>query len=139
MKLLLDADVLLDVALDREPFVDQSSAVGQWCQQMPGSAMVAWPTISNIYYMMHIVRGDATTREFIADLLHFADVSSGGTQAVRQALTMKMSDFEDALQVAAAMAGQANFIVTRNLADYRGSIVPLIKPQDFLSRFSTPR
>jgi predicted nucleic acid-binding protein len=136
LKILLDTDVLLDVALDREAFVDQSSAVVEWCQQTPGGALVAWHTISNVYYILRVARSDAKGREFVADLLAFARVASGNTESVRQALTMRMSDFEDAMQVAAAMSGNADVIVTRNVPDYRHSVIPAITPREFRRRFT---
>jgi hypothetical protein len=52
---------------------------------------------------------------------------------------MRMSDFEDALQAAAAISGNAEYIVTRNTADYRHSPIPAITPRDFLRRFVSQR
>ncbi len=134
MKVLLDTDILLDIALDRAPFYKESSAVFDWCQTTPASALVAWHTISNIYYLLTGARSDSQARNFITDMLRFTQVISGGTAEVRQALALPMRDFEDALQVAASVSGHAQFIVTRNLSDYRGSPVPAIRPSDFLLR-----
>jgi predicted nucleic acid-binding protein len=136
LKILLDTDVLLDVALDRKAFVDESSAVIEWCQQTPGGGLVAWHTISNVYYILRVARSDAKGREFVADLLAFAGVASGNTESVRQALTMRMSDFEDAMQVAAAMSGNADLIVTRNVLDYRNAVIPAITPREFRTRLA---
>jgi predicted nucleic acid-binding protein len=136
LKILVDTDVLLDVALDRKAFVDDSSAVVEWCQQTPGAALIAWHTISNIYYILRVARGDAKGREFVADLLSFSAVASGTTQSVRHALTMRMRDFEDAMQVAAAMSGNADLIVTRNVGDYRNAVIRAITPQEFRMRFA---
>jgi predicted nucleic acid-binding protein len=136
LKILVDTDVLLDVALGREAFVDESSAVLEWCQQTPSGALIAWHTISNVYYILRVARSDAKGREFVADLLAFTGVASGDTESVRQALTMRMSDFEDAMQVAAAMSGNADLIVTRNVPDYRHAVIPAITPREFRTRFA---
>jgi PIN domain len=135
LKILVDTDVLLDVALDRKAFVDESSAVLEWCQRMPGSALIAWHTVSNIYYMLRVARSDAKGREFVGDLLSFTDVCSGGTEAVRRALTMRMGDFEDALQVTAAISGSAHCVITRNVTDYRNSVIQPLTPSEFIERF----
>ena len=42
------------------------------------------------------------------------------------------ADFEDALQAACAVAGHADFIITRNGADFTGSFVPAMTPEEFL-------
>ena len=55
---------------------------------------------------------------------------------MRQALTMRIRDFEDALQVAAAISSDADFIITRNVADYRESVISLLTPTSFLRRFA---
>ena len=136
MKILVDTDVLLDVALDRKAFVEESSAVVEWCQQTPSGALIAWYTISNIYYILRVARSDAKGREFVADLLSFSAAASGTTQSVRHALTMRIRDFEDAMQVAAAMSGNADLIVTRNVADYRNAVIRTITPKEFRMRFA---
>lgn len=132
MKLLLDADVLLDTALRRQPFSVDSDRTIQWCQETPNSALVAWHTVSNLYYLLRRDLGDAKTRAFISDLMRFVSVASGGREAVRQALVIPMRDFEDALQVAAALTGGAEVIVTRNRRDFARSPLPAVTPSQFL-------
>lgn len=129
--------MLLDIALDRAPFYEESRAVTDWCQSRPASALVAWHTVSNLYYLLRGARSDVNARNFLVEILHFAIVLSGGTAEVRRALSLPMSDFEDALQVAAGLAGDAEYIVTRNLAHYRSSPLPALTPGAFLSRFAT--
>ena len=46
MKALIDTDVLLDVALAREPHVQHSAAVLRWAEA-GGKAAVAWHTLTN--------------------------------------------------------------------------------------------
>ena len=52
MKLLLDTDVLLDVALDRKPHAESSSALVDALERRPGSGFIAWHSISNFYYLV---------------------------------------------------------------------------------------
>lgn len=46
-----------------------------------------------------------------------------------------LADFEDALQVGCAVAGRADVVVTRNLADFAGSSVPVMTPESFLAAY----
>ena len=134
MKPLLDVDVLVDIALDRAPFFEASKGVTDWCQQRPLTAVVAWHTVSNLYYVLRSALNDARARAFISDVLRFATVVSGSNEAVKHALHFRMSDFEDALQVAAALGAGADVIITRNLTDYRHVPLAAITPQKFLDR-----
>lgn len=127
----------MDVALGRAEFGPDSRALLEWCQHTPQATAVAWHTISNLFYLLSAARSASFARNFLSGLLNFATVASGGTESVRHALTMRMADFEDALQVAAAISSNADFIVTRNVVDYRGSPIPVLTPADFRKRFAT--
>jgi hypothetical protein len=129
MRALLDTDVLLDVALGREEFFADSAAVLHWAESNPGRAAVAWHSLANLSYLL---RPDA--RPFIRELLEFVEVPLAGTEAAMQAIGFPMTDFEDALQTAAALAFGAGCIVTRNTADYRRSPVPAISPAGFVKK-----
>jgi predicted nucleic acid-binding protein len=127
MRVLIDTDVLLDVALGREPFVRDSQQVLEWAQGEPRQAAVAWHSLSNLFYLT-----GPHSRDFIKDLVQFVEVSPAGTKEAKQALGFPMGDLEDALQAAAALAFDALFVVTRNIRDYKGSPVPPISPARFI-------
>jgi predicted nucleic acid-binding protein len=127
MRVLIDTDVLLDVALQREPFVSASRQVLDWAQSEPRQAAVAWHSLSNIYYLT-----GPPARDFINDLIQFVEVAPCGTREARQAVGFPMRDLEDALQAAAALAFDALFVVTRNVRDCKGSPVPPISPDQFI-------
>ena len=129
MRVLLDTDVLLDVALQRARFLANSAAALRWAESEPGQAAVAWHSLSNISYLL---RPDA--RPFIRDLLEFVEVPPTGTDAARRAVGLLMNDFEDALQAVAALAFGAAYIVTRNARHFRGSPVPPISPAELVAK-----
>lgn len=129
MKILIDTDILLDVALRRAGFFADSAAVLSWAEANPGQAAVAWHSLSNIAYL---VKPDSRT--FISDLLEFVEIAPVSTSDMHTALGLPMKDLEDAMQVAAALSFGARHLVTRNLPDYRRSPVPALAPQTFLKR-----
>lgn len=129
MKILIDTDILLDVALRRAGFFSDSAAVLSWAEANPGQAAVAWHSLSNIAYL---VKPDSRT--FISDLLEFVEIAPVSTSDMHTALGLPMKDLEDAMQVAAALSFGARHLVTRNLPDYRRSPVPALAPQTFLKR-----
>ena len=128
VRALIDSEVLLDVALNREPFFADAAGVIRWAQDEPGKLGVAWHSLSNIAYL---VKPDA--RAFINHLLQFIEVAATGTREAKQALGFPMADLEDAMQTAAALAFDAMFIVSRNAKDYKNSPIPAITPSRFLS------
>ena len=130
--ILIDTDVLIDVALDRQPFSDAASELLDRLQTGPKRAFVAWHTLSNFYYLVTPARGDSDVRAFIAELIRFVAVADCDTNAMDFALQLRMADFEDAMQVAAARASGARYVVTRNARDFRRSPIPAITPEEAL-------
>lgn len=131
MRVLLDTDVLLDVALAREPHVAASAAVLRWAEAS-GAAAVAWHSLTNCAYLL---KGGG--RFFLESLLHIVEVAPVATADARRALTLPIADTEDAFQVAAALAWRADVIVSRNVSDYRRSPVQALLPDDFLRQIAS--
>ncbi len=131
--MLADTDVLIDVALDRKPHSKAACDLLDRLERRPNSAFIAWHTGSNFSYLVASKRGTAEPRGFLSELLGYVGVAPVDTAMPRNAITLPMSDFEDALQVAAARACNARQIVTRNVNDYRLSPIPAISPQEAVS------
>ncbi|MGH8162902.1 MAG: type II toxin-antitoxin system VapC family toxin [Rhodanobacteraceae bacterium] len=132
MKVLLDTNVLLDVGLQRVPFFEESDAVVQWCEAHPIGGFIAWHSLSNLYYLIGTQRGEEAARSFLGVTLESFVVAETSTAAAKQALELSVRDYEDALQVGAAIAAGADLIVTRDKRDFARSPVKAISPAEFL-------
>ena len=133
---LLDSDVLIDAILKRDLRLGPSEEVLHHMRRVGEDAFVAWHSISNINYIVGKFSDRPFAREAIARLLEFAQIAPTATDDLRYALGLPMSDFEDAMQVAAARACQANFIVTRNTGDFARSPIPNLTPAQALAELS---
>ncbi len=131
--ILLDTDVLIDVALDRHPHAGPAVDLLDRVERGLRKACIAWHTVSNFYNLVAPSRGGVSAREFIAELTGFVEIAETNTDSLRYAASLPVSDFEDAMQIAAARACGADRIVTRNLKDFRRSPIPAISPQDALT------
>ncbi len=132
--ILLDTDVIIDVALDRQPYSTAASELLDQIENGAETACIAWHSVSNFYYIVAPVLGGLTTRDFIFELTSFVGVATTDTEGIRFATELPMTDFEDAMQVAAARACGARYIVTRNVRDYERSPIRAVEPQEALSR-----
>ena len=130
--ILLDTDVLIDVALDRRPHSGPASELLDQVEHGAESAYIAWHSVSNLYYVVAPSRGGVDTRDFILQLTRFVAVATTDTEAIRYAAELPMPDFEDAMQVAAARACGARHIVTRNVTDYERSPIRAVSPREAL-------
>lgn len=128
MKLLIDTDVLLDVALGHEEHLQDAVAVMEWASANPGRCAVAWHSLANLHYLTK-----SGAEDFITDLLEFIEIPSTGTDEMRLALSLEFGDLEDAMQVSAALLFEAQVLVTRNVKHYRKSPVKVMTPSEILS------
>jgi predicted nucleic acid-binding protein len=134
--ILLDTNVLIDVALDRAPHADGSSALLELLERRGRMAFVSWHTLSNLYYVARPRRGGAEATAFLNRLTRFAQVAPGDTETFRFATSLDMPDLEDAMQVAAAWSCGARFIATRNPKDFRKSPIPARTPEQLLKELA---
>ena len=132
MKILLDCDVLLDVMAAREKFLSASARVFDTCETGKIHGAIAWHTLANAYYLADDRK---TALKFFEDLLSFVEVAGGDTDLALEAIRAGFADFEDALQSVCAQKFEADFIITRNVKDYKLSEVKAMSPSDFVRRF----
>ena len=130
--MLLDTDVLVDVALDRRPHSDPASELLDRIEHGAEAAYIAWHSVSNLYYIVEPSLGNVSARDFIVELSRFVAVAETGTDGIRYAAELPMADFEDAMQVAAARVCGARHIVTRNVRDYERSPIRAVDPREAL-------
>lgn len=136
MRVFLDANILLDVALKRPGLHDASEAVLQKCADNGWELWISWHTAANVYYILASRnKQQALAKAFLSDLVRLVGVkvSATGTVHLERAFALGMGDFEDAMQVAAAEAAEAQIIVTRNLADFAASPVRAVSPEVFVT------
>jgi predicted nucleic acid-binding protein len=132
VKILLDCDVLLDQLLRREPFLANASRVFNACEAGKIHGAIAWHSLANAHY---VAADGKRALKFFEDLLSFVEVAGGGTELALEAIRSGFSDFEDALQSVCAKQFEADFIVTRNVKDYKLSPIKAVSPSEFIGKF----
>ena len=130
--MLIDNNVLIDLALDRKPHSLDAEELLNRIQQTATPAFVAWHSIATLFYVVNRDVDRNAALIFIERLTNILTVVPTGSDALRYALSLPMRDFEDAMQVAAAHTAGAAHIVTRNTRDFTDSPIPAIAPAQAL-------
>ena len=132
MRLLLDINILLDVAFQR-PGEPATSQVIARCGR-EHEAWLAWHSVATLAYLIERQHSGPRARDFVRGLLAWADMAVTQRSDAQQALDWPMPDYEDALQAAAAVACGAQIVITRNVRDFKGSPVPAMTPEVFIQQ-----
>jgi predicted nucleic acid-binding protein len=134
-KVFIDTDIVLDVALAREPFFSASKIVLAMAENNIIIGNISSNCIANIYYILRKTGGDSNARKFISNIVKYIAVITIDHQNVLEALKSKFSDFEDALQHYSAVENQCEYIITRNIEDYKNSKIKVVLPEEFIRMY----
>ena len=134
MKLLIDANIILDVLQKREPHYKYSAIIWKLCETHKVTGYVSVLTFMN---MVYILRKELTpekveeTYKALSLIFSFENLTN---EDVKNALMKNQKDFEDAVQIETAERISADFIITRNVKDFMKSPIPAYTPLEFLQR-----
>lgn len=127
-KVLFDSDVLLDVLLNRHPFIIDSAQALNVVATEKVKGYLSGHAVTNLYYIMRRQLNSNVAHETLSQLLQRIQVASVTDSVIRAALQNSMTDFEDAVTSEAAHATQIDLIVTRNISDFEKSPTPAVLP-----------
>lgn len=134
MILLIDANILLDVLMNRQDFVKDSSMIWKLCETNQAKGYISVLTIANLMYIMRKQLDPETIEKLLVQLKFIFDFTDFGVSDLQRAAEMKWTDFEDAIQSATAERLHADFIITRNVKDFRSSKIMALTPTEFPAR-----
>ena len=132
--MLIDGNILLDVLQKREPHYEDSAKVWKLCETEQAEGYVSALTFANLVYVMR----KELDPERIADVLqklslifHFTEL---GVNDMLSAANLHWEDYEDAIQSVTAERIHADYLITRNVRDFKRSKVIAFTPTEFLAR-----
>ena len=132
MKILIDTNIIIDYLADRAPFASSSEKIIELCFDKYTEGALTASAVTDIYYIMRKVFGRENALRKIRLLLETFSVVSVGKNEVLKAMDLDMPDYEDALVAVCADRINADYIVTRNIKDFKNSSVKAILPKDLL-------
>jgi len=134
VKILIDTNIVLDLILEREPFVEPAIAVFEQIERGTWTGYIAATTITNIFYIIRKAEGREVALNAINRLLIGLQFCAVNRQTIETALTLGQKDFEDGIQLACAIINQLDAIVTRDPKDFSGSNLPIYSPAELLNQ-----
>jgi len=140
MRVLLDANVILDCLVleaDGSPRAGKAASdlIMNRCDAGIHHGLVAWHSLPIVAYYHGRQNPPEETGAMLDSLLKMLEVPSVSHGDAASWRRYGLNDFEDALQLACALSGKVEVLVTRNKADFQGGPVPVMTPEEFLAAF----
>ncbi len=131
MRVLFDTNVLLDALLAREPFVEDAALLLEAIESGQIEGFMSATTVTDVHYLVgRQTRNPETAITAVIRLLELMEICMVDRKVLEQAIALKFPDFEDAIQVACAMAQDLDAIVTRDINGFKDSPISVLSPEE---------
>lgn len=134
MVLLIDANIILDVLLNRSEFVKDSSMIWKLCETKKAKGYVSALTFANLVYIMRKQLEPKKIEDVYRKLNLLFEFTDFSVADLARASELRWEDFEDAIQNVTAERIHADYIITRNVRDFSKSKVIAFTPSELLAR-----
>jgi predicted nucleic acid-binding protein len=131
--ILIDLNILLDVLQKREPFYESSAELLATVETGKVDGFIAAHSVTTLFYLIQKDKGSGEAKATITNLLQFIKIASVDHSTIEQALNLDYEDFEDAVQMMAAVQNKVDCLITRNIKDYHPAMLPVMQSIDFLT------
>ncbi len=133
MKVLIDTSIIIDALTGREPFRETAEQIFILAANQIEDLYITASSATDIYYLIKKYFQDSKqakgTMAKLFELFCILDVTSEDCQ---RALLSEINDYEDAVVTCCAIRSQMDYIVTRNIKDFKKSKVKTVLPQEFI-------
>lgn len=136
MKVLIDTNIIVDVALDREPFFAESDRILRFVEEGKIQGYASASTFSDLYYIIRRDKGRDWTLDFLRQLATFCQVAAVDDSIISMALACNFKDFEDAIQYSTAVINRVDAIVTRNPRDFPVTTPRIVTPNQLIQEIT---
>jgi predicted nucleic acid-binding protein len=130
----IDTNVLIDFLSDRPPFTKFAIVLFQLAESNEIKLYTSSHSIATAHYLLKKFIPEAQIRAMLDSLLDLITIIPVDLYIIRKSLLSKYKDFEDAIQIYAANSiNNIDYMVTRNLKDFKGADIPAIAPDQLLN------
>lgn len=129
IRVLIDANVILDVLFARSPHARASEAVWKGIENGSAEGLIAGHAVTTVYYLIRKQRGASEAKRVVAEILRVFQIAPVNEQVLTEALALPSTDFEDCVTIMSAHRAKCDLIVTRDPAGFRGSPIRVLSPE----------
>lgn len=136
MKILFDTNVILDLLLDRKPFVAYAQTLFEKVESGKIDGYIGATTVTTLDYLLTKSLSAKEATRIIKKLLKLFEVAPINRLILEDALDIGFVDFEDAVLHAAAVHCGVQAIVTRDEKGFSKAQLAIYSPEALLNALS---
>ncbi|GHV95008.1 twitching motility protein PilT [Spirochaetia bacterium] len=130
--IVIDVNIFMDFLFKREGH-EKVAEIFKYFIKRKIRGFVCAHEITTLYYFLDKTSNNANKiRKSIAGIMKRFEVIEINAEILNKALYSKIADFEDAVIEISSNEKNAEYILTRNIKDFKKSIVSAITPEELL-------
>lgn len=134
MKILVDTNIIIDALTSRQPWNHNAEQIFYMAANHTAEMYITANTATDIYYLLRKhLRNTELARETMSKLFSIFPILDVTAAHCINALSSAVTDFEDAVLEQTAFGAHMDYIVTRNIKDFRYSSIRVLLPEDFIT------
>jgi predicted nucleic acid-binding protein len=132
-KVFVDTDICIDLLSGRKPFNAVAEILFSLADSGKIKIYVSSLSFANIDYVLRSQYATTHSRQIIGTFKTLVNTLPVDSKTIDLAVTSDFNDFEDAIQYSCAIENNLTTIITRNIKDYKKSIIKVMTPESFIS------
>ena len=134
-KVLLDTNIMLDLALTRPEGFDAAATIAEAIAYEEVIGCVCATSLKDMYYILTKAMGERDARTYIEAVMGDFVICGVDYALCRQVIASDEPDFEDGIIRACAENAGVDFIITRDAAAFARSPVKAMTSQEYVDLF----
>ena len=130
----VDSDIILDLLLKREPFVDYSLGLLTTAKNDSIKLYTSTLILANIYYVVAKNVNKGVALSSLKYLSNYINVLSFDATHLDRAINGEHADFEDSIQYYIAKQSGCDLIISRNTRHYHKFDIPVLTAEQLLRK-----
>jgi predicted nucleic acid-binding protein len=134
-RIFVDTNIIVDLIADRKPFSKFAVELFEKAERKEVKLFTSSHSIATTHYLLKKYLEEKQLRDVIYNVLAFIQIVAIDQDIIKKGLKSKHKDFEDALQMLCAYnIEKLDYIVTRNIKDFKDSEIPAFPPDELLTK-----
>jgi predicted nucleic acid-binding protein len=136
MKILLDTNVVLDLLLAREAFVEEAKEIFILLENHSLQGYICTTTVTTLHYLIEREKSKQEANEIIENLLKLFSVTEVNKEVLLLACHQNGADYEDAVIYSSCEKEQIDHIITRDKRGFKNAQTSILAPREFLALYA---
>ncbi|MCP4137609.1 MAG: PIN domain-containing protein [bacterium] len=132
-KIFVDSDIILDLFAQRDPFHAYAAELFSLIDSGKIRAFTSPIVFANLHYILRKLQNKNQAIKSLQKLKALVNILPVDGKIIDLALASGFKDFEDSIQYYAAVENGIQYLITRNVKDYKKADITILTAEEYLN------